>query len=71
MSGLEETFEGQVDFIMLNWDDSSFSDTRQKLGITDRAQYLLVDPDGNVVKRWYGLLNEGAVKSEIMELIKA
>lgn len=71
MSGLEDTFEGQVEFVMLNWDDSSLSEIRQKLSITDRAQYLLVDPDGTVIKRWYGTLNESAIESEIRDIINA
>ena len=69
MSGLEETFEGQVEFIILDWDDSSLSDIRQQLGITDRTQYVLVDPEGTVVKRWYGILNEETVTSEIVAII--
>lgn len=71
MSGLEDTFEGQVEFIMLDWDDSDLNEQRQELGITDRTQYVLTDDDGTVVKRWYGILDEGAVENEINELIES
>ena len=65
MSGLEDTFEGRVDFIMLDWDDSSFDEIRQQLGITDRTQYVLVAPDGSILQRWYGILNEESVANDI------
>lgn len=54
---------------MLDWDDPSLDGTREQLGITDRTQYVLVDPDGNVVKRWYGILSEETVETEIEALI--
>jgi len=69
VSGLEDTFEGQVEFIRLDWDDKSLNDQRDELGITDRTQYALVDDDGTVVKRWYGILDEGSVADEIEGLI--
>ena len=65
MSGLEDTFDGQVEFILLDWDDSSLDGQRNELGITDRTQYVLADADGTVVKRWFGILNEGSVESDI------
>ncbi len=69
MSGLEDTFEGQVEFIRLDWDDKSLNDQRSELGITDRTQYALVDASGTVLQRWYGILNEGSGADEIEGLI--
>lgn len=69
MSGLEETFVGQVEFIVLNWDDKSLDGRRNQLGITDKTQYVLVDADGAVVQRWYGILDEGAVTNDIEGLL--
>ncbi len=69
MSGLEDTFDGRVEFVELDYEDPSLNDQRQALGITDRTQYVLADGDGNVLKRWYGLLSEGAVASEIEAII--
>lgn len=56
---------------MLDWDDSFLNEQRQELGITDRTQYVLTDSNGTVVKRWYGILDEGAVENEINELIES
>lgn len=69
MSGLEDTFEGQVEFIRLDWDDKSLNDQRSELGITDRTQYALIDASGTVLKRWYGILDEGSVADEIEAFI--
>ena len=69
MSGLKETFEDQVEFIDLDWDDRSLNDIRQQLGITDRTQYVLVNSDGEIVQRWYGILNEGSVENDIESLL--
>lgn len=69
MSGLTNTFKEQVEFILLDWDNSTLNDIRQELGITARTQYVLVDANGMVVKRWYGILDEGSVANEIESLI--
>lgn len=69
MSGLEDTFKGQVEFILLDYDDDSLDDQRNELGITDRTQYVLTDADGVVVQRWYGILDEATVTDEIQSLI--
>jgi len=71
VSGLEETFDGRVEFILLDYDDPSLNEQREMLGITDRTQYVLVDPSGTVVQRWYGILNEGQVADEIEGIISS
>lgn len=71
MSGLEETFTGQVEFVLLDWDDKTLDDIRLQLGITDRTQYVLVNPDGEIIQRWFGILNEEAVENEIESYINS
>ena len=70
MSGLEEKFAGQIEFVTLDWDDSTLDELRGQLGITDRTQYVLVNAGGDAVKRWYGLLNEAQVGTELEEFLK-
>jgi hypothetical protein len=65
VSGLEETFAGRVEFVTLDYDDTSLDETRTSLGITGRTQYVLVDPTGNIVNHWYGILDQDAIESEI------
>lgn len=71
MSGLEDTFDGRVDFIILDWDDMSLDAQREALNITARTQYVLVDPEGNVVQRWYGILNENQIEDEIEGILSS
>lgn len=70
MNGLEETFEGQIEFVTLDWDDSSLDELRRRLGIADRTQYVLMNAAGEAVKRWYGLLNEAQVAAELATLLE-
>ncbi|MYD08904.1 MAG: hypothetical protein F4X02_02565 [Chloroflexi bacterium] len=71
MSGLQETFDGRVEFIVLDIDDSGADGTRSQLGITAQAQYLLVDSAGQIVRRWFGVINEGQIASEIEGLLQS
>ena len=56
--------------MVLDFDDKSLNDTRQKLGITGQAQYLLVSPDGEIVQRWFGRLNREQVEADIEQWIQ-
>lgn len=71
MSGLQETFAGRVEFIVLDVDDSTTQGTRSQLGITAQAQYLLVDSAGQIVTRWFGVIDEGQIASEIEGLLQS
>lgn len=71
MSGLGERFAGQVEFIVLNVDDSTTQAKRSQLGITAQAQYVLVDSAGQIVTRWFGVLNEAQVAAEIEGLLQS
>ena len=70
MSGIQETFQDRVIFVILDFDDKSLNDTRQQLGITAQAQYVLVSPDGEIVQRWFGRLNREAVEADIEQWIQ-
>jgi hypothetical protein len=71
VSGLEETFAGRVEFIVLNVDDSTTAGTRNQLGITAQAQYLLVDSAGQIVARWFGVIDEARIASDIEGLLQS
>ena len=70
MNGLKERFVGQIEFVILDWDDPTLNDVRTQLGITDRTQYALANAAGDVIKRWYGQLNEARVAAELEALLK-
>ena len=71
MSGLQDTFAERVEWIILDIDDPSSDDTRSELGITAQAQYVLVNANGEIVGRWFGILNEMQVAAEIENLLQS
>ncbi len=56
---------------MLDFDDSSLNDTRRQLGITAQAQYVVVDAEKGIVARWFGVLDEASVASELENLLQS
>ena len=65
MNRLEEQYSDRVEFVWLNIDNSATLPMRQQYDIVGRSQYVLVGPDGSVVKRWFGYLDEASVAAEI------
>ena len=55
---------------MLDIDDSGTAATRNQLGITAQAQYLLVDSENQIVTRWFGVIDEAGITSEIEGLLQ-
>jgi hypothetical protein len=51
--------------IDLNIDVPETLPARQRFNIVQRSQYLVADPQGNVVQLWYGVLNQEAVEAFI------
>ena len=71
MSGLQETYSGRIDFVVLDVDNSNHDAKRAELGSTAQAQYFLVNSDGEIVSRWFGVLNDGNVRSELDRLLQS
>ncbi len=71
VSGLQERFGDRIEFVELDFDDSSLNDTRRQLGITAQAQYVVVNADGEIVARWFGIIDEGRVASELDNLLQS
>lgn len=70
MRGLEETFAGKIEFVRLDFDDRDLNETRRQLGITAQAQYVLVNAAGEIVGRWWGLIDEAALTHELERLLQ-
>jgi thioredoxin 1 len=71
IESLKEQFAGQIDIVRLNVDLTADTPTREKYGIYDRSQYVLVDAKGEVLKRWFGLLQEEAIAAELSAFVAA
>lgn len=70
MRGLEETFAGRIEFVRLDLDDRDLDATRSQLGITAQAQYVLVNAAGEIVGRWWGVIDEAGMTSELESLLQ-
>lgn len=65
MYGLQETFGDRIDFINLNVDLAVTQPARERFGLNDRSQYILVDPQGNIIERWIGSLSQETVEQAL------
>ena len=70
VSELQETFEGRVEFVLLDLDERDHDADRERLGITAQAQYVLTDGAGVVLKQWFGVLDGARVAAEIETLLQ-
>ena len=70
MSGINETFAGQIQFVVLDLDDREQDDIRRRWGITAQAQYVLVNAKDEIVGRWFGRLDEERITAELAALIE-
>lgn len=71
MSGLQDTYAGRIEFVVLDVDNSEHDAKRAELGSTAQAQYFLVNADGVIVGRWFGVLNDGSVRGELDRLLQS
>lgn len=65
LQNLAQQFGADITFTRLDVDNPADTSTREKFGLFDRSQYILVDEKGEVVQRWFGLLREDEVASAI------
>ena len=69
MSRLEAEFGEIITFVDLNIDDRGLSAIRTHYGIRGRTEYVLVDADDNVVRRWFGPLSESDMRLALQEYV--
>ena len=70
MNGLKETFEGQVDFFDLDIDDASLNQLRQTHRINGRSQYVLLAPDGEILRTWFGPLDADSTEAQLSAVLR-
>jgi len=56
--------------VRLDLDDRDLDDRRRQLGITAQAQYVLVNAAGEIVGRWWGVIDEAALSNELETLLQ-
>lgn len=67
--GLEEKWQGQVEFTYLDIDDGRTTPFKQQLGYQYQPHIFLLDGDGNVVQQWVGFVDGRTLDSAISDLV--
>lgn len=62
-------FKDRIDFVYLNIDKPETFQARERFDIVNRSQYVLIDDQGNLIKKWFGPLDEESVKAAIDEFL--
>jgi thiol:disulfide interchange protein len=65
---LQGDYGDRVDFLHVDVENPGAMDTVGPYGITGKTQYLLLNGAGEVVQRWYGVLNEVELDTAIVKL---
>lgn len=61
MNGLAQQYGDRIDFIDMDIDKPETDAPRQRFNMVQRSQYALIDPQGNIVQRWFGPLDAAQV----------
>lgn len=69
MYGLEQAYSGPIEFYVLDVDLPESRPYFEEYAINGRSTYVLLDKEGNELKRWVGPIRETQMKREIEELI--
>lgn len=62
--GLEAEFHGRIRFSYLDIDDQRNQRFMRALGALTRAEFYLVDGDGNILYRWFGYTQPDDFRAE-------
>jgi hypothetical protein len=68
--GLQQRYEGKVDFVYLNAEDEDTAAVRDKYEFVGTPQFVLVDAGGRQVgKQLFGLLEEAVLAAALDHLV--
>lgn len=68
--GLEAKYAGQINFFYLDADDPATGDFQREYGFQYQPYFVLLDADGNIVRRWNGYVSEQEFETGFMEVLK-
>ncbi len=66
---LESEYFGQIDFIYLDQYEEANADVFDRYALRGRPIFLLLQPDGTEVRRWFGFITEEELRGAIDELL--
>ncbi len=68
--GLEAKYAGRVNFFYLDADDPATGDFQREYGFQYQPYFVLLDADGNIVRRWNGYVSEQEFETGFIEVLK-
>ncbi len=68
--GLEAKYTGQVSFFYLDADDPATAEFQREYGFQYQPYFLLLDADGNILKRWNGYVSQEEFEAAFTEALK-
>lgn len=68
--GLERRFEGRVDFFYLHVGEPRTSQAREQLGYVATPQIMLLNPRGQKVREWIGIVDEPTLAAGLEALAR-
>jgi len=66
---LESEYFGQIDFIYLDQYEEANTDVFNRYALRGRPIFLLLQPDGTEIRRWFGFITEEELRGAIDELL--
>ncbi|MCU0482619.1 MAG: thioredoxin family protein [Anaerolineae bacterium] len=66
---LETEYFGRIDFIYLDQYEEANADVFARYGLRGRPIFLLLQPDGTEVRRWFGFVQEDDLRSALDALL--
>jgi len=66
---LESEYFGQIDFIYLDQYEEANADVFDRYALRGRPIFLLLQPDGTEIRRWFGFITEEELRGAIDELL--
>jgi hypothetical protein len=68
---LEAEFWERIDFVYLDQYDQNNNAIFERYGLRGRPIFVLIEPDGTEVIRWFGARPEGEIRAALNEYLAA
>ena len=63
--GLEAEYWGKVDFVYLDRESPANQDVVKRFGIFGQPIFILIQPDGTEIQRWFGRIDMDAIRASL------
>ncbi|HEX2916384.1 MAG TPA: thioredoxin fold domain-containing protein [Chloroflexia bacterium] len=70
VNGLKQQYGNRLKFVNLDFDDRTNESLEQKYKVNAHPTFIIVDGQGNLVKRWVGIVPADEFKRELELLVR-